>query len=81
MRKAGLAPMTWEEIPLDWNVTIGTDVVVQSWLGDASVKTLAGKGHKVIDSNYNFWVGFPGSPSRLAPATPEPALTRKNSVS
>ncbi|KAK3337200.1 glycoside hydrolase family 20 protein [Cercophora scortea] len=55
VRKAGLTPITWEEIPTDWNVTIGKDVVVQSWLGGDSVKTLTGNGHKVIDSNYNFW--------------------------
>ena len=35
--------MTWEEIPIDWNVTIGEDVVVQTWLGASSVKTLTGK--------------------------------------
>ncbi|KAK3328886.1 glycoside hydrolase superfamily [Apodospora peruviana] len=54
IRKAGLTPMTWEEIPVDWNVTIGKDVVVQSWLGGDSVKDLTAKGHKVIDSNYNY---------------------------
>lgn len=56
VRKAGLTPMVWEEIPLDWNVTLGKDVVVQTWLGTASVKTLTSMGQKVIDSNYNYWV-------------------------
>lgn len=55
VRKAGLTPLTWEEIPLDWNVTIAKDTVVQSWLGAVSVKKLTEMGHKVIDSNYNFW--------------------------
>lgn len=55
IRKAGLTPMAWEEIPLDWNVTLGKDTVVQAWLGGDSVKKLTGKGLKVIDSNYNFW--------------------------
>lgn len=55
VRKYGLTPMIWEEIPLHWNVTIGKDTVVQAWLGADSVKTLTGMGHKVIDSNYNFW--------------------------
>ncbi len=59
VRKAGLTPLTWEEIPLVWNVTMGKDVVVQSWLGDASIKELTGKGFKVIDSNYNYWVSPP----------------------
>ncbi|KAK3310151.1 glycoside hydrolase family 20 protein [Chaetomium strumarium] len=55
VRKAGLTPITWEEIPLDWNVTMEKDTVVQSWLGGGAVKKLTGLGYKVIDSNYNFW--------------------------
>ncbi|KAH6634323.1 glycoside hydrolase family 20 protein [Chaetomium sp. MPI-SDFR-AT-0129] len=55
IRKAGLTPVTWEEIPLDWNVTLGKDTVVQSWLGGDSVKKLTNLGLQVIDSNYNFW--------------------------
>lgn len=56
VRNAGLNPMVWEEIPTTWNVTLGSDVVVQSWLGGTAVADLANAGHKVIDSNYNFWV-------------------------
>lgn len=56
VRAAGLTPITWEEIPLEWNVTMAKDTVVQAWLGGDSVKTLTSKGYKVIDSNYNFWV-------------------------
>lgn len=54
VRSYDLTPVVWEEIPLDWNVTLGKDVPVQSWLGNA--QKLAAAGHKVIDSNYNFWV-------------------------
>ena len=59
VRKHGLTPITWEEIPLDWNVTMEKDTVVQSWLGGSSVKDLVTKGYKVIDSNYNYWVSAP----------------------
>ncbi|KAL2022691.1 hypothetical protein VTK56DRAFT_4772 [Thermocarpiscus australiensis] len=55
VRAKGLTPMTWEEIPLNWNVTMDKDTVVQTWLGADSVKKLTGMGHKVIDSDYNFW--------------------------
>ncbi|KAI1501799.1 family 20 glycosyl hydrolase [Biscogniauxia marginata] len=55
VRKAGLVPLVWEEIPANYNVTIGDDVVVQSWLGDAAIKDLTAAGHKVISSNYNYW--------------------------
>lgn len=56
VRTAGLVPFVWEEIVTDWNITLGKDVVVQSWLGDNAVKVLAEGGHKVIDSDYHFWV-------------------------
>lgn len=56
VRKAGMTPFTWEEMVTDWNQTLGRDVVVQSWLGNSAVKKLAEAGHRVIDSNYNFWV-------------------------
>ncbi|KAI0160334.1 glycoside hydrolase family 20 protein [Xylariaceae sp. FL1272] len=55
VRKAGLTPMVWEEIPASYNVTIGKDVVVQSWLGDEAINSLTAQGHKVITSNYNYW--------------------------
>ena len=61
VRAAGLTPIVWEEIPLEWNVTMPKDTVVQSWLGGDSVKSLTSQGFKVIDSNYNFWVSTPPS--------------------
>lgn len=58
VREAGLTPFVWEEMITDWNMTLGQDVVVQSWLGNGAVKKLADAGHKVVDSNYNFWVSL-----------------------
>jgi hexosaminidase len=56
IRAAGLAPIVWEEMLLQWNLTLGSDVLVQSWLSDESVAAITGKGHKVLAGNYNFWV-------------------------
>jgi hexosaminidase len=56
VRKAGLTPMVWEEMLLQWNVTLGDDVVVQAWQSDEAVAQITGKGHKVVGGNYNFWV-------------------------
>jgi hexosaminidase len=55
VRKAGLTPIVWEEIPLEWNVTMALDTVIHTWLGGESVKKVTALGHPVIDSNYNFW--------------------------
>lgn len=59
VRDAGMTPLVWEEMITHWNMTLGEDVVIQSWLGGAAVKELAEAGHKVIDSDYNFWVSNP----------------------
>jgi len=56
VRKHGLTPMVWEEIPLDWAVKLGSDAVVQTRLGSQSVLNVTGMGNKVIDSDYNYWV-------------------------
>ncbi|KAK2626073.1 hypothetical protein QTJ16_004335 [Diplocarpon rosae] len=55
IRKAGLVPIVWEEMLLDWNIKLGDDVLVQSWLSDASVAAITGKGYKVLVGNYNYW--------------------------
>jgi len=65
IRKEGLTPLVWEEIPTEWNVTIGKDVVVQSWLGGDAPFNLTRDGHKVIDSNYNYLVSLLPCPGVL----------------
>ncbi|KAM4059413.1 glycosyl hydrolase family protein [Hirsutella rhossiliensis] len=55
VRKAGMTPFVWEEMIIEWNQTLGRDVVIQSWLGNGAVRKLAEAGHQVIDSDYNFW--------------------------
>lgn len=55
LRAAGLTPIVWEEMLLDWNLTLGSDVLVQSWLSDASVAAITARGHKALAGNYNFW--------------------------
>lgn len=55
IRLAGLTPIVWEEMLLDWNLTMGDDVVVQSWLSDTSVASITSKGYKALAGNYNFW--------------------------
>jgi hexosaminidase len=58
IRAAGLTPVVWEEMYTTWNLTLGSDVIVQTWLSDASVAQVVNAGHKAIAGNYNFWVSF-----------------------
>ncbi|KAI0994601.1 Beta-hexosaminidase [Podosphaera aphanis] len=55
LRAADVTPIVWEEMALDWNLTLGSDVVVQTWLSDASVASVTEKGHKALSGNYNYW--------------------------
>lgn len=64
VRNAGLNPIVWEELVTTWNLSLGSDVVVQSWLGGSAVPDLAEQGYKVIDSNYNFYVSLNHSPPK-----------------
>jgi hexosaminidase len=65
IRAAGLAPIVWEEMLLDWDLNLGDDVVVQCWLSDSSVAETVAKGHKALAGNYNFWVSGKNIKSKL----------------
>lgn len=60
VRAQGLVPVVWEEMLLQWNVTLGEDVVVQSWRSSEAVKEIVAKGYKALTGNYNYWVGWCG---------------------
>jgi hexosaminidase len=77
IRKAGLIPIVWEEMLLDWGLTLGDDVVVQSWLSDASVASITSAGHKVIAGNYNYWVSSPITPSESSLTNTVPRLRQR----
>jgi len=51
----GVTPFVWEEMLLDWNLTLPNDAIVQTWLSDESTKKVIEKGHRVVAGNYNFW--------------------------
>jgi len=58
VRAAGLIPMVWEEMLLTWNLTLGSDVIVQTWQSDEAVAQSVSKGHKTLVGNYNYWVSM-----------------------
>ena len=59
VRAAGLTPIVWEEMLLEWNLTLGSDVIVQTWQSDDAVLQTVQKGHKALVGNYNYWVSRP----------------------
>lgn len=56
VRAAGLTPIVWEEQLLQWNLTLGSDVVVQTWQNDDALAQTVAMGHKALFGNYNYWV-------------------------
>lgn len=50
-----MSPVVWEEMLLEWNLTLSKDTIVQTWLSDGSTKSVVEKGHRAIAGNYNFW--------------------------
>jgi hexosaminidase len=58
VRAMGLTPLVWEEMLLEWNVTLGSDVIVQSWQSDEAVASIVEKGYKALVGNYNYWVSI-----------------------
>ena len=56
IRAKGLTPIVWEEMLLEWNLTLGSDVIVQSWRSDEAVAQIVEKGHKALVGNYKYWV-------------------------
>ncbi|KAJ4349057.1 Glucosamine-6-phosphate isomerase (Glucosamine-6-phosphate deaminase) (GNPDA) (GlcN6P deaminase) [Ascochyta clinopodiicola] len=55
VRAQGLTPIVWEEMLLTWNLTLGSDVIVQSWQSDEAVLSIVEAGHKALVGNYKFW--------------------------
>ncbi|KAF2088688.1 glycoside hydrolase family 20 protein [Saccharata proteae CBS 121410] len=55
IRKAGLTPIAWEEMLLQWNLTLGDDVLIQTWQTDEAVAQSTAKGYKTLAGNYNYW--------------------------
>lgn len=59
----GLQPIVWEEMLLDWNLTLpsatekgaATDTLVQVWRDSQRIEEVLKKGHRVIFGDYKHW--------------------------
>ena len=59
IRRAGLIPIVWEELSLDWNLTLASETsdqtIVQAWRDNLAVKELLQRGHRVIFGPSEAW--------------------------
>lgn len=56
IRHLSYQPVVWEEMLLKYNLTLGNDVIVQTWLGLNSTRKVVEAGHEVIVSDSDYWV-------------------------
>lgn len=64
VRDAGLTPVVWEEMLLDWNLTFPLaskdssappDVIVQVWQEAANLQSVLKKGYRALFGDYHNW--------------------------
>jgi hexosaminidase len=55
VRSYGLTPLVWQEMLLDWNLTLPADTIVQTWISPADVASVTGKGYRVLVGQYDYW--------------------------
>lgn len=52
---AGLVPLVWEEMLLDWNLTLPSNTIIQTWISPDSVAAVTAKGYRALVGQYEFW--------------------------
>lgn len=55
VKSLGMTPLVWEEMLLQWNLTLPKNTIVQTWLSDESVAETVAKGYQALAGNYNYW--------------------------
>ncbi|KAF2157598.1 glycoside hydrolase family 20 protein [Myriangium duriaei CBS 260.36] len=51
----GATPIVWQEMLLEWNLTLSSDVIVQIWKSSSDVLATVKSGHRAIVGDYNQW--------------------------
>ena len=54
-RSHGLQSIVWEEMLLDWNLTLPNDVMVQTWRSTSALNSVLAKGHKALFGSSSHW--------------------------
>jgi hexosaminidase len=50
-----MTTFVWEELLLQWNMTLPKSTVVQTWQSDDAAKNATSKGYRVVTGNVNYW--------------------------
>ncbi|KAG1888014.1 glycoside hydrolase family 20 protein [Suillus fuscotomentosus] len=51
----GKTPVVWEEMVLDWNITLSNETIVMIWISSADAAAVAGRGFRIIHAPSNYF--------------------------
>ncbi|KAK4498153.1 hypothetical protein PRZ48_010809 [Zasmidium cellare] len=54
-QKYHLTPLVWEEMLLEWNLTLPHNTIIQTWQSTDAVINSVKKGFQTLVGNYNYW--------------------------
>lgn len=74
----GLQPIVWEEMALEWNLTLPSSMTVQTWRSTSALNAVLAKGHRVLFGSSSHWYldcgfGYYVDPSLQNPNLLDPA--------
>ncbi|MCJ1466998.1 N-acetyl-glucosamine-6-phosphate deacetylase [Pseudocyphellaria aurata] len=50
-----LTPIIWEDMLLDWNISLPQDIIVQTWRPSTSLDSVLAKGYKMLFGSRTHW--------------------------
>lgn len=68
--KHSLTPILWEEMLLEWNLTLPPNLIIQTWRSNAALSPILDSGHRVLFGANSHWYLDCGYGSFLDPADP-----------
>ncbi|KAG2139125.1 glycoside hydrolase family 20 protein [Suillus bovinus] len=51
----GKTPVVWEEMVLDWNITLSNETIVMIWISSEDAAAVAGSGFRIIQAPSNYF--------------------------
>ena len=66
----GVTPLVWEEMILEWNLTLPKNTIVQTWRSTSSLSEVVSRGHKALFGSNSHWYLDCGHGAFLDPLDP-----------
>lgn len=68
--KNSLTPILWEEMLLEWNLVLPSNLIIQTWRSNAALSAVLETGHRVLFGANSHWYLDCGHGAFLDPANP-----------